>query len=80
MTPQENYSNALVAFRQASHGFADAARTLNRAAQDLDPRGLQNDDPAALAVFEQVAHELRALSAFIPGIRQLLAVGCGAVK
>ncbi len=80
MTPQENYSNALVAFRQASHGFADAARNLNRAAQELDPKGLQADDPAALAVFQQCAHELQGLAAFVPGIRQLLAVGCGAVK
>ena len=80
MTQQERYSNALIAFRKQTSAWADSARELNRAAQELDPKGLQADDPAALAVFQQCAHELQGLAAVVPGIRQLLAVGCGAVK
>lgn len=80
MTAQEHYNNALVNFRRTLTAWTDAARELHRAAQEIDPRGLQVDDPAALAVFQQSVQELQALSVFVPGVRQLLAHGCGAVK
>ncbi len=80
MTSNERYINALAAFRRSVTSFADAARDLSRAAQEVDPKGLQPDDPAALAVFQACAQDLMALSTFIPGVRQLLAIGCGAVK
>lgn len=80
MSAQERYSNALVALRKASSAWADAARELNRCAQELDPRGVQGDDPAALAVFQQIVQEFGALAAFMPGMRQLFAAVCGLVR
>lgn len=80
MTAQERYSNALVALRKVSSAWADAARELNRCAQEFDPRGVQVDDPATLAVIQQIAQEFTALCALVPGVRQLFAIACGAVK
>ena len=40
MSTQERYSNALIAFRKQTSTWADSARELNRAAQELDPKGL----------------------------------------